>query len=115
MSCEVVHEITQNDTGVAFSDHLSVQGVSIDLTDAQVQALLVTQAGTVLVESNADVLQEGTDQDKTEPNVRYLFAADDLETVGLHNFQWRVTLPNGRVITRPPTPHKIKVIERLTD
>ena len=106
--------MTQGDTGVAFSDHLKMQGESIDLTGANVQALMVSQKGTVLINlESAEILQSGEDQDMSEPNVRYVFSDADLETAGTHKFQWKVTFPSGRFVTRPPEAHQIKVVESL--
>ena len=115
MSCQIVHEVTQGDTGIAFADHLRIQDDSIDLSGATVDAILKTKGGTVLFESEAEILQDGTDQDKVLPNVRYIFASGDLDTIGTHDFQWKVTLANGRIVTRPPSPHQIKVVEKLSE
>lgn len=112
MSCQIVHEVTQGDTGIAFADHLRIQDDSIDLSGATVLAVMRGKDGTELFSKEAEILQDGTSQNKVLPNVRYIFDTGDLGTIGTHDFQWEVTLANGRIVTRPPSPHQIKVIEK---
>ena len=116
MACERIYSVKRGDTARRFEDHLSVDGESVDLTDAAVTFVMRTKSGTVLVSGNASVLQEGTDQDRTEPNVGYIPVTGDLETLGTHDVEWQVVLPSSKRLTFPQDGyHQVRVWDILTD
>lgn len=101
MSCQAIYPIKQNDTGCDFTDHLELDGESLDMADVHV--CIKSQSGDILVdEKQGTILQTGDDQDKTEPNVRWRPQTGDLDIAkGIHLFEWHVELANGKKLTMP--------------
>lgn len=115
MSCEIIHNVKAGDTAVVFADHLKDNaGNSLELSGATVRAVMRTKSGTVLLNEAAEVLQTGSDQDKTQPNVRLQPTDGVPTTTGTHDFEWQVTLASGKTITRPSGGyHQVRVYEKL--
>lgn len=110
-----VYPVTKGDTGSAFTDHLMIDGESVDLAGASIGAYMQAQDGTQLIDNGTvSILQSGDDQDRTEPNIQFIPESGDLDTLGTHNFKWKVTLPGGGIIWFPRgKPYLIEVHDNL--
>jgi hypothetical protein len=114
--CEQVWPIMAGDDGFKFTDHLALDGTSLDLEGATVELVIRDAQENLLAEWPATVLQEGDDQDDTLPNVECAPSAGGLTQLGTHDLQWRVTFAGGTHLTYPRgKPHKIRVYETLKD
>lgn len=125
MSCATkIYPVKRGDTATPFQDHLEIDGVSLDLAGGTVKFVMKTKSGTMLENAFGTVLQTGSDQDKSEPNVEYLPPIGTMYPVGLHNVEWqcetatgrKVTLPRGRVVNGEiiGAYHQVQVIDTLT-
>ena len=115
LSYPTVHPVKRGDTARKFQDHLQVDGDSVDLTGASVKFVLRTKAGVVLVNRAGSVLQVGTEQDKTEPNVECQVEVGDLEELGTHEQEWHVRMSGGGVLTLPQEGYNlVRVWDTLT-
>lgn len=111
-----VHDVKRNDTGARFEDHLRLNGVSVDLAGGQVEIVIQTMDGRVLVDTSATILQSGDDQDVTEPNVAWTPGDGDLDHVGLVKVEWRCQLAGGTWITFPrKSYHQVRIWEVLNE
>lgn len=112
---EKIHPVTKGDTGIAFEDHIMIDGESVDLAGANVGAYMQAKDGTQLIEDGTTaILQTGDDQDRTEANVRFYPQTGDLNTLGIHNFKWKVTLADGTIFWYPRgKPYLIEVHDNV--
>jgi hypothetical protein len=112
--CRKVWPIMAGDDGFKFSDHISLDGESVDLEGATVELVIRDAQEVVLAEWEAAVLQWGDDQDDTEPNVECTPPTDGISQLGTHDLQWFITLRGGAHLVYPRgEPHKIRVYETL--
>lgn len=112
-----VYNVKRGDDGYKFTDHLSKGGVSVDLSRSTVGIVIRDGVGEIVVQSQARILQTGTDQDQSLPNVEWLPAADDLDLPpGLYEFEWHVVLRGQKKITLPAGEYGvIRIVARLNN
>lgn len=115
--CQKINSVKRGDNACAFQDHLRINGTSINLSGATVRAVLRSKDLSVVVDESASVLQIGSDQDRTEPNVEWAPQDDDLDIPeGLYDFEWHIITSSGKKQTLPLGGyHKIRVWSRLKD
>lgn len=112
----IVHSVKQGDTARKFQDHLTKDGVSIDLTDGSVKFVMRTLDGVVLIDADATVLQIGTDQDTDLPNVEYQPVEGDLDTIGTHNAEWHCHFADETKLTLPQKSYnRIEIFSVLSE
>lgn len=78
----------------------------LDLTTATGVELILREVGasTNKVEAAADYVADATG------SVSYEWAADDLDTAGRYNVEWRVTFPGTLPLTVPSRGHDIIIV-----
>jgi hypothetical protein len=121
MSCQKIFDVKRGDTARKFQDHLTLNGVSLDLAGGSAKCILRSRDETIVIVRPVTILQTGEDQDQTEPNVEAQPQAGDLDVAGMYDLEWQVTLASGRRLTLPQGPpgsgrayHQIRVWDTLT-
>lgn len=90
------HRIKVGDTARTLRQTLTLFGRLLPLTGATVHFIARhTTDSTVYIDQVATVL------DGVKALVEYNFTAQDVAVVGLYNYEWFVTLANGKTLTVP--------------
>jgi hypothetical protein len=86
--------IKRNDTGVSFTDTLTVNGAAVDLTGATVLFLMRLRDGKTVFSQTATIVDAGAGQVAYGPGALPT-------TPGLYEQEWQVTLAGGNILTFP--------------
>lgn len=98
MTRTTMPEYKQGDTYPDISDTIEDDSGPYDLTGASVRFIMSYTDGTAKVNSAATI---AADQVTNRGRVSYTPGVNDMDTVGIFNWEWQVTLGNGRVQTIP--------------
>ena len=93
-------EREQGDTGPPVDDTLKSDDSADDLTGATVAFSLWQSDGTVVVDEDTSNV---TVEDAAAGDVEYAFSGTDLDSAGLHFYEWTVTFSDGTELTYPNT------------
>lgn len=116
MACEKVHHVKRNDTGRAWSAHLELDGVSVDLAGGGADIVVRTKSGTVLASSPMTILQTGDDQTRADPNVQWYPDDGDLDHVGRVDVEIDAELASGRRLRFPQQGYyQVQIHATLTE
>lgn len=99
-TCPTRHPVKQGDTAAALSEHLAIDGISLDLRNATVTGTLRDRHGGTPITRDAVILQSGQNQDQEQPNVSWTPHPTDFEP-GLMDFEWLVRNGDGSKVRFP--------------
>jgi hypothetical protein len=101
------HYLKRDETARYFYDEVEFDAVPVDLTDATIVLNLKTASGAV--ESFT-----GDSPDPTLGQLRYQPTTGDLDTAGVYDAEWRITLSSGLLLIWPASEtRKVHILEDL--